>query len=201
MELFEKYKSQFDKYEVNTKLRKAHFLAQIEAESGLVPKRESLYYKTIEGLKATFFTPFNKKPNGFVEQYLKNSQKCANYVYANRGGNGDEKSNDGFNYRGNGFLQHTFKDNYEELAEATGIDLVNHPELLLEEANATICALYFWDKHNLNELADVDNLDAISDIINIGHRTQKVGDTNGYAHRKELLAKWKSKIKQQPTKQ
>ena len=146
MKLNEKYKTLLDKYGVNTPIRIAHFMAQIEHESGLAPKRESLYFTSIDGLRKTFYSPFKNKTDSFVKSFLRNSEHCANYVYANRGGNGDQSSGDGFKYRGGG----------------------------------------------LNTHADKDDLDAVSDKINIGRLTEKEGDSNGYAHRKACLNKWKT---------
>jgi len=192
MNLNEKYKTLLAKYGVNTPLRTAHFMAQIEHESGLVPKRESLYFTSIDGLKKTFYSPFKNKTDSFVKSFLRNSEHCANYVYANRGGNGDQASGDGFKYRGGGLIQNTFKNGYKWLTDKTGIDFLNNPDLILVEANAMICALEFWKENGLNVYADLDDLDAISDKINIGRLTDKEGDSNGYAHRKECLNKWKT---------
>jgi putative chitinase len=167
-------------------------MAQIQHESGLVSKRESLYFTSIDDLRRTFYTPFKNKTDSFVRTYLRNSELCANYVYANRGGNGDQYSGDGFKYRGGGLLQNTFKDGYQRLKDKTGIDFVTNPDLILEEPNAILCALIYWKDNNLNKYADLDDLDAVSDQINIGRQTIKEGDSNGYAHRKECLKKWKS---------
>jgi len=192
MKLNEKYTTLFDRYGINTPLRTAHFMAQIEHESGLVPKRESLYFTSIDGLRKTFYTPFKNKTDSFVKSFLRNSEHCANYVYANRGGNGDQASGDGFKYRGGGLIQNTFKDGYRWLTLKTGIDFTNNPDLILVEANAVIAALEFWKENGLNKYADLDDLDAVSDKINIGRLTDKEGDSNGYAHRKECLSKWKT---------
>lgn len=192
MKLDDKYKTLFNQYEVNTPLRIAHLMAQLEHESGLVPKRESLYFKSVDGLRNTFYTPFKNKTDSFVKSFLRNSEHCANYVYANRGGNGDQASGDGFKYRGGGLLQNTFKDGYRWLTLKTGIPFLSNPDLILEEANAVIAALEFWKENGLNKYADLDDLDAVSDKINIGRLTDKEGDSNGYAHRKECLDKWKT---------
>ncbi len=191
MQLYEKYKPLFARFEVNTHLRMAHSLAQFDAECGLIPKRESLYFKTIKGLRNTFYTPFKGKSDAFVSQYLKDSVKCANYVYANRGGNGNETSGDGFKYRGGGFPQTTFKNGYQRLKDVTGIDFVANPDLILTEENALLAGLIYWKDNDLNKYADLDDLDAVSDQINLGKQTIKEGDSNGYAHRKECLIKWK----------
>ncbi|MNL14865.1 hypothetical protein D3C87_1358260 [compost metagenome] len=195
MNIYEKYNSLFEKYEVNTPLRVAHFMAQIDHESGLVPKRESLYFKSIDGLRKTFYTPFKGKTDSFVRSFLRNSEHCANYVYANRGGNGDQSSGDGFKYRGGGLIQNTFKNGYKWLTLKTGIDFVGNPDLILEEPNAVLCALLFWKENNLNVYADIDDLDAVSDQINLGRQTAKEGDSNGYSDRLVKLNKWKSIVK------
>lgn len=187
-----KYKSILNEYKINTTIRQAHFFCQLDHESGLVPKRESLYFKSIDGLRATFYTPFKNKSDSFVKSFLRNSEHCANYVYANRGGNGDQSSGDGFKYRGGGLIQNTFKDGYRWLTLKTGIDFTNNPDLILEEPNAVLCALLFWNENDLNKYADLDDLDAVSDQINLGRQTIKEGDSNGYADRKLKLDKWKT---------
>lgn len=191
MELFEKYKTQFDKYNVNTKLRIAHFMAQAEVECGLVAKAENLNYSA-EGLKKTFPKYFQRIEK--ANEYARKPILIGSRVYADRMGNGNEASCDGYKYRGRGFFQHTGKSNYTEIQKSTGINCLNDPDLLLQEPNAVIAALWYWDKNKFNTFADADLLDAISDTINIGHRTAKVGDANGYEHRKNALIKWKSKL-------
>jgi putative chitinase len=197
MELNLKYKTLLDGYQINTPLRLAHFMSQIDHESGLKSVRESCYYKTISGLKSTFYTPFKGKTNSFIAGYLKNTEKCANYVYANRGGNGDEKSGDGYKFRGGGMLQNTFRDGYLKLTKDTGIDFLSNPDLILDEANAMVAACNYWKSVRLNKFADADDLDAVSDLINKGRLTSAVGDTNGFEDRKKKLSKWKKILQEQ----
>jgi putative chitinase len=194
MELYEKYKTLFGTYYLNTPLRIAHFMGQAQAESGLKSVRESCYYKTIKGLRATFKSPFKGKTDAFVSLYLKDSEKCANYVYANREGNGNEASGDGFKFRGGGIFQNTFKNMYLKLTKDTRIDFIGNPDIITQEANAVIAALEYWKNNKLNNLADKDDLDGISDIINIGRKTIKIGDANGYEHRSKYVKEWKSKL-------
>ena len=183
MKLHEKYKSLFDKYEINTPLRIAHFMAQIEHESGLNPISENLNYssKRLWEIFPKYF-PTTELAN----KYQKNPKSIANRVYANRMGNGDEASGEGWKYRGRGFLQITGKENYHRLANDTDIDCLKNPDLLLEEANAMISALWFWNLKKLNIFADEDNLSTITKRIN--------GGFNGIEHRKELLKKWKKNV-------
>jgi len=99
-------------------------------------------------------------------------------------GNGDEASGEGWKYRGRGYIQITGKENYFRLANDTDLDCLKNPDLLLEEANAMISALWFWNLKGLNALADKDDIIGITKRIN--------GGLNGLEHRKELLLKYKN---------
>jgi putative chitinase len=194
MEIFEKYRTQFKNYEVDTKLRIIHWMTQVASESNFKAVRESVYYTTIKGLRNTFYSPFKNKSDSFVKQYLRNSEKCANYVYANRMGNGDESSGDGYRNRGGGFLQNTGHNQYQALSTSTGIDFIGNPDLILEEPNAVIAALEYWKDNNLNYYADKDDLDGVSDKINIGRKTEEYGDANGFKDRLENYEHYKKMI-------
>lgn len=165
MELLNKYKTLLAKYEINTIRRKAMFLAQLDHESGLKPISENLNYSA-EGLLKTFkkyFTPEQAK------EFARKPEKIANRVYANRMGNGDECSGDGWKYRGRGFIQLTLKDNYTALSNATGIDYVSNPDLLLNEADAMIAALWYWKTNNINKYADNSDVKGATKVINGGY--------------------------------
>ena len=114
--LASKYKTLLDKYEVNTPMRLSHFFAQAHHESGLKPISENLNYKADRLCKVfpKYFTNIE-----LANQYEKQPVLIANRVYANRMGNGDEKSGDGYNYRGRGFFQITGKENYLNLSKST----------------------------------------------------------------------------------
>lgn len=183
MELATKYRSLLGKYGVNTPLRLAHFFAQIDHESGLRPISENLNYSA-QGLKRVFGKYFTDLE---AVNAARKPELIANRVYANRMGNGNEASGDGWKYRGRGFIQITGKNNYKALTESTGIDYVNNPELLLTEADSMISALWFWDLRGLNRYADNDDINQITRRINGGY--------NGLEHRKELLKKYKNDFK------
>lgn len=72
--------------------------------------------------------------------------------------------------------------------------LLDNPDLARDYTVAAKIACAYWNDKNLNQYADKDDLDSISDLINIGRQTDKQGDAIGYAHRKELLNKAKSAI-------
>lgn len=181
--MYKKYKSLLDRYGINTPLRIAHFMAQIEHESGLKPVSENLNYSVI-GLLGTFEKYF--EGTGIAIEYARKPERIANRVYANRMGNGNEASGEGWKYRGRGFIQITGKENYFHLQVDTDLPVLKNPDLLLEEANAMLSACWFWKKKGLNSLADKDLIKAITKRINGGY--------NGIEHRKELLKKWKKEL-------
>ena len=173
-------------YQIVSRLRIAHFLAQVIHESGnLKAKVENLNYGGA-GLRATFGKYFTT--DAMANQYERQPEKIANLVYANRMGNGDTASGDGWKYRGRGLIQLTGRDNYRNLARDTKIDCEVKPDLIIDNAeNSIIAACWFWDKNKLNMLADADDVNQITRKIN--------GGTNGLAHRTEVLNKAKSVLK------
>ena len=103
--------------------------------------------------------------------YARQPEKIANKVYANRMGNGDEKSGDGFKYRGRGLVQCTGKDTYAAFGNAVGVDTVDNPEALEAPDAAALSAGWFWSTHHLNSLADA------KDVVGMTRRIN--GGTNG----------------------
>lgn len=180
--LDKKYKTLLDSYGINTSLRIAHFMAQIEHESGLKPISENLNYssKRLVEVFGKYFTGLNPV------YYANNPKQIANRVYANRMGNGNEASGEGWKYRGRGFIQITGKENYFRLHIDTDLDCVKNPDLLLEEANAMLSACWFWKLKGLNKLADKNDVLSITKKIN--------GGTNGLSDRKLKLEKWKKEL-------
>ncbi|WEF34850.1 glycoside hydrolase family 19 protein [Pseudoduganella chitinolytica] len=171
------------RYCIDTPKRAAHFLAQIVHESGQLTRvRENLNYSAA-GLRDTWPTRFPSVAG--AQLYARQPQKIANYVYANRMGNGDEKSGDGWRYRGAGWIQLTGRKNHFEVAGALGV--IGDVGAFLETIpGAATSAAWFWWKTGCNKLADAGNVDAISDLINIGRRTGKVGDSHGFDRRQSL---------------
>ncbi len=183
LSLDKKYNTLLDRYSINTPLRKANFWGQIYHESACKPIQENLNY-SVEGLKRTFPKYFT---TAIAINYAHKPQIIASRVYANRMGNGNEQSKDGWKYSGKGFIQITGKDNYKKLSESTNIDFLNHPELLLEEVNSLIAALWYWKKIKGNEFADKDDVKAITFLIN--------GGLNGLEDRKKNVEELKKIFK------
>ena len=165
------------KYKINTPLRLAHFLAQCHHESaGFKLVEENLNYSA-EGLLRTFKKYFTPEQ---AQEYAHNKVRIASRVYANRMGNGDEASQDGWLYRGRGYIQLTGKDNYAALNDQIPGDIIANPDLVATRY-PMLSAAWFWDKNKINNFIDTDDA-SIYDV------TRKVnGGLHGIEERINLL--------------
>ena len=156
-------------YEINTPERAASFLAQCAHESGeFLFLKENLNYKAAS-LRKIF--PKYFATDELANQYASKPNKAeaiANRVYANRMGNGDESSGDGFRYCGRGLIQLTGKDNYTFFAGSLGISVEEAAEYLQTFEGAAQSACWFWETNNLNALADKGDIVTITKRINGG---------------------------------
>lgn len=162
-----------------SRLRLAHFFAQVLHESGFLRFTvENLNYSST-ALQRVFGKYFRSKAE--ADAYAGQPEKIANRVYANRMGNRGESSGDGWKYRGRGLIQLTGRNNYKAFAEWIGDGrVVDDPDVVASEY-AVHSAVFFWDTHGLNKLADRDDVVALTRKIN--------GGLNGLAHRRELFNK------------
>jgi len=156
----------FEKYGINTPKRQAAFIGQCMHESGGFKLLEENLNYSAKALMATWPSRFPTEE--MANQYARNPEKIANKVYGGRMGNADESSGEGWKYRGRGIKQLTGKENYQRCGEALGVDLVENPELLLEPKYAALSAGWFWNKHNLNDLADKADIETMTKRINGG---------------------------------
>jgi putative chitinase len=162
-------------FEINNPYRLAHFLSQVSHESGgFVHPVENMNYSQA-GLLAVFpshFTPTQAK------EYANKPECIANHVYANRMGNGDEASGDGWRYRGRGYIQITGKAQYENMAGDIDGAIIEKPGLVGDEY-ALASAGWWWLAEGCNEIADLRHT--------VKAMTRKVnGGLNGLADRQEL---------------
>lgn len=154
--------------DLSNEKRRAGFISQCAHESGqFTLVVENLNY-SLEGLMKVFPSRFPTKE--VAEQYARNPEKIANFIYSNRMGNGTPESGDGWKYRGRGFIQLTGRSNYTQFSKDTGIDAVNNPDLLLAVPGAVESAYWFWTKNSkLNTFADTENIGSMTKTINGGH--------------------------------
>lgn len=139
-----------EKFSVNTPLRLAHFLAQTGHESGgFRATSENLNYsaKGLSNIFKKYFTPLSAK------EFERKPEKIANIVYANRMGNGNQASGDGFKFRGRGYIQLTGKDNYTAFNKTVEDDILANPDLVSTKY-PLLSAAWFWSKNGLNTISD-----------------------------------------------
>lgn len=137
-----------DKYEINTPLRLAAFMATVGVESGRLLWTAELWGPTLAQQE---YDPPSAKAKGL----------------------GNTDAGDGFKYRGRGLIQVTGKANYAICGLALNLPLIDHPELLQQPDNAALSAAWFWHNSNLNQWADAGNFLAVSRAVNLGNPNSK----------------------------
>jgi putative chitinase len=172
----------FQRFGINTLNQQAAFIGQCSHECGnFRVLEENLNYKaaTLMRLWAKRFPTLE-----IANQYAGNPKKIANMVYANRMGNRDESSGDGYRFRGRGCIQTTGHSNYFHAGKALGVDLVMNPDLVASPQYAALTAGFFWATHGLNPLAEQGSHEMITKRINGG----LIGLDDRIKHTKEAFA-------------
>lgn len=158
------------RFDIVSPVRASAFLAQVAHECGVtimttrVRLVENLNYSA-PGLRSTW--PARFPDDATADAYARQPEKIANRVYADRMGNGDEASGDGWRYRGRGLLMMTGRANYRTAGEALGLDLEAAPELLEQPLPAALAAAQFWSTHGLNQVADAGDEAAFGRITRV----------------------------------
>ena len=171
-----------------TPFRAAHFFGQTGHETGgFKVFSENLNYSA-SGLKKIFGKYF---PGNLNEEYARKPEMIANLVYGNRMGNGNEKSGDGYKFKGRGALQLTGKNNYVAFSEHLNKpEILDNPDLVANQ-DAFESAIFFFDKNKLWDICDQGMGDKT-----ITKLTKRInGGTNGLEHRKELTLKYYQYVK------
>jgi putative chitinase len=152
-------------FDIVTPWRTAAFIAQVGHEScNLKFVKENLNYSA-QGLLKVFPKYFDAET---ANRYNRNAEAIANRVYANRMGNGNEASGDGWRYRGRGLIQLTGKHNYTKCGEGLNVDLISDPTYLESPEGAARSAGWFWNSRGLNTFADVGDIKNMTKRINGG---------------------------------
>jgi len=164
------------KFELNTPLRLAHFLAQAGHESGgFKAVNENLNYgaKGLLGIFKKYFPTPEK-----AALYERKPEKIANLVYGGRMGNGPEASGEGYKFRGRGYIQLTGKDNYKAFDAVVPENLLETPDLVATKY-PLLSAAWFFHKNGLHKIADQGATDAV--VTSVTKRVN--GGTIGLADR------------------
>ena len=153
----------------------AAWVANLAIESNLTPCRENLYY-TDAARARRIFSALRAYPDS---AFVRNPEGMANIVYANRLGNGDVRSGDGWRYRGAGMIQTTGKANFKRTGDLIGLDLVARPELLEQIGPAALAAAAYWTR-----MSSGDQLARAGDI----RGTRRAVNGPAMLHADEMLA-------------
>ncbi len=187
-EVFRQIPAVVEKFQINTPIRLAHFLAQCAHESAnFTAINENLNYGA-KGLLTIFKKYFPSEIK--AKEYERKPDKIANLVYAGRMGNGPEDSGEGYKYRGRGYIQLTGKTNYQAFSKVVGENVVENPQLVAIKY-PLLSAAWFWDSRKINEVADkgVTEIEVakVTKIVN--------GGTHGLTDRIEKFKKFYSLLK------
>ena len=146
------------KFELNTPLRLAHFLAQAGHESGgFKAVNENLNYGA-KGLLGIFKKYFPTEAK--AKEYERKPEKIANLVYGGRMGNGPEVTGEGYKFRGRGYIQLTGKDNYKAFDAVVAENILETPDLVATKY-PLLSAAWFFHKNGLHKIADGGATDAV----------------------------------------
>lgn len=175
---------------LNSRERLIHFLAQMRQEAGPDARLEEGFNYSPSGLRGTFryfrINPDEAEVYGRTDEHPADRVSIANLAYADRTGNGDAASGDGWRFRGRGLFQLTGRDNYQAFSEwhernfGVGVDFVSDPDRAAEPVYAVRSAVFFWVENDLPELADAGLSDAATNDI-----TQRINSRTDEESRRE----------------
>ncbi len=156
----------FARFDISTSLRQAAFIGQCGHECGhFKVLEENLNYRAETLMK---LWPKRFPTREIADQYARNPKKIANMVYANRMGNRDEASGDGYRFRGRGCIQLTGHANYFHAGKGLDVDFVKEPDLVATPKFAALTAGWFWSTHKCNEFANKSDWVGLTKKINGG---------------------------------
>ncbi|WP_423601233.1 glycoside hydrolase family 19 protein [Roseateles sp. MS654] len=182
-------------YHLDTKLRRAHFFAQVREEAGpsMDAKIEDLTYSpaALKGLFGYYgkhpdeadTDGYERGPKGTFKRKA-SQEDIANKAYSNRNGNGDQKSGDGWKYRGRGFIQVTGRSNYAAVSAKyasvfgdASVDFERDPELVATFPYSLRSAICYWLINGLYRLADkgssANDVDRVTRVVNANTHSYK----------------------------
>lgn len=156
----------FARFGIATPQQQAGFIGQCSHECGnFKVLEENLNYRAETLMK---LWPKRFPTLEIANEYARQPRKIANKVYANRMGNRDEASGDGYRFRGRGCIQLTGHSGYYHAGKALGVDFVKEPDLVATPQYAALTAGWFWDTHSLNKIAEMGDWTTLTKKINGG---------------------------------
>jgi putative chitinase len=185
----------FERYKINTPLLVAHVMAQISHECGAGHDVvESLNYSA---QRMTEVWPGRFPTVAAAAPYAHDEEALGIKTYGERMGN-RPGTNDGYAYRGRGGSQVTGRDGYARLQKATGLPVLDNPDLVLDPKNFMLCAVADFVACGCLPFALQDDVAGVSSMLNVGHLVTDTRKIVGYAERVDWLRKWKAALGKGP---
>ena len=160
-----------DRFDIDTELRVAAFLAQLSHESSRFTRVvENLNYSADRLAKVwpSRFADMTGQPTATAKRIARRPEDIANVTYAGRMGNGSAGSGDGWKYRGRGLIQITGREMYQLCGEGLELDLIAKPDTLEVPLYAALSAGWYWHHKRLNAFADKGDIRGMTRVINGG---------------------------------
>lgn len=181
----------FPKYNITTQNRIAGFMAQCAHESGDFRVLEENLNYSAENLLRVFSRYFGQAPKRNANEYARNAQKIANYVYMDEFRSptsrlGNTQPGDGWKFRGGGIKQLTGRSNFSRFGQSIGMTADEAADYVRTKKGAFESACWFWKTNNLERFADKDDIDGMSRAVN--------GGDNGLVDRRARYTRAKSII-------
>ena len=156
----------FARFNIVSPRQQAAFIGQCSHECGNFRiLEENLNYRAATLMK---LWPKRFPTLEIANQYAGQPKRIANKVYADRMGNRDEASGDGWRFRGRGCIQLTGHSGYYHAGQDLGVDFVKDPDLVATPKYAALTAGWFWSTHNCNKLAEFSDWVGLTKKINGG---------------------------------
>lgn len=154
----------FEEHGVTTRLRMAHFIVQVMTETGGLTRLDENMNYSYETLLRVFSRQTISEPK--AREIARQPQKIANWVYGARLGNRGRDTQDGWSFRGSGFIQLTGRANFRARGAEVGLPLEEQPELARQAREGLLAALAYWSARDINAAADDHDRLRVRKLVN-----------------------------------
>lgn len=149
---------------INSRIRVAHFLAQVMTETGGLRRLDENMNYSADRLLEVFSRRVISVDK--ARELGGKPQEIANWVYGNRLGNRGRHTNDGWDYRGSGYIQLTGRDNFSRRGLAIGLPLAEQPEVARKPVEGLKAAVAYWSAVSINDAADLNDRYRVRVLVN-----------------------------------
>ena len=157
-------RGEFEAAEINTRLRMAHFLSQVLTETGGLKRIDENMNYSYKALMRVFSRRTVSEAD--ARRIAGKPREVANWVYGARLGNRGRNTNDGWDFRGSGFIQLTGRDNFTRRGADIGLPLADNPEMVRQAKEGLTAAIAYWQATGINAAADANDRMKVRKLVN-----------------------------------